>query len=203
MKLTKTAIDQAKFSDSKKETYILWDDALPGFGIRIYPSGRKSFVISYRMQGKKRIMVLGAYGRLTLDQARKMAKQKLAEVIGGRDPIESKNQFVGKESVEYLCGEYLEKYAKLHKKSWQEDERRIQKVVIPLLGNRKVQQASRSEIQALHQRIGKKAPYEANRILALLSKIFDMAVRWGCFLKTTRILPDESRNTGKRRETGG
>ncbi|HPO10071.1 MAG TPA: Arm DNA-binding domain-containing protein, partial [bacterium] len=70
MKLTKTAIDQAKFSDSKKETYILWDDALPGFGIRIYPSGRKSFVISYRMQGKKRIMVLGAYGRLTLDQAR-------------------------------------------------------------------------------------------------------------------------------------
>ena len=95
MKLTEHSIDQAKFSGPDGGTDIRWDDSLPGFGVRIYPSGRKSFVLSYRVRGRKRIMVLGTRRELTLEKARKIAKTKFAEVIKGEDPLKSKQSYTG------------------------------------------------------------------------------------------------------------
>ena len=179
MKLTKLAIDKAMFSAPGGGSDVRWDDSLPGFGVRIYPSNRKSFVISYRVNGRKRIMVLGAYGKLTLEQARKIAKQRLAEVIGGEDPLESRQRSMEGQTVERFCRVYVEKHAKPHKKTWQEDERRIHKHILPALGTRQVQDVTRTDVHALHHKIGQSAPYEANRTLALLSKMFDLAGRWG------------------------
>ncbi len=74
-KLTKRAIDSFRYRGGWD---VRWDDDVPGFGIRLYPSGKKAFVLSYRASGRKRLMVLGRYGAdLTLDQARERAQKHL------------------------------------------------------------------------------------------------------------------------------
>jgi len=71
---------------------VLWDDALPGFGLRITERGSKSFVLSYRAGGRKRFLTLGLYGVLTLDQARNKALKELASVLEGADPVEQRRE---------------------------------------------------------------------------------------------------------------
>lgn len=88
MKLTQSSIKKFVYEGDGKSRDVRWDSELKGFGIRIYPSGQKSFVLSYRNEaGKKRLSVLGAYGVLTLDEGRKKAKKTLAGVLDGDDPL--------------------------------------------------------------------------------------------------------------------
>ena len=81
MKLTKKFIDAQLYNGSAK--HILWDGEVKGFGVRIYPTGKKSFVLDYRDNNRKNLMVIGSYSILTLDQARKDAKAKLADLVKG------------------------------------------------------------------------------------------------------------------------
>jgi hypothetical protein len=71
-KLTKNIIDRAVYEGNKHGTEwdVRWDSALPSFGLRIYPTGRKAFILRYRAHGSKRLLTLGTYGVLTLEQAR-------------------------------------------------------------------------------------------------------------------------------------
>ena len=82
-KLTKRVIDRLRYQGQDNERYIVWDTVLPAFGVRVYPSGRKAFVLFYRAGGRQRLLSLGSYGVLTLEQARAQARQRLGEVIGG------------------------------------------------------------------------------------------------------------------------
>lgn len=179
MKLTKQRIDALRYVGNSSQKRILWDDSLPGFGCRVYPSGKKSFVLSYRVAGKKSLITLGRYGATTVDQARKLAVQYSANIIAGNDPLEGRRQARLGETVRDLAKTYLEQHAKVRKITWREDERRIKLYVLPSLGNRKVKAVTRMEIAALHQRVGRTSPYEANRLLALLSVMFEFAIRYG------------------------
>jgi Arm domain-containing DNA-binding protein len=87
-KLTKSSIDRAVYEGDEQgnEWDVRWDSAVPGFGLRIYPTGRKAFILRYQVSGSKRLLALGTYGVLTLDQARNLARQRLGEVIGGESP---------------------------------------------------------------------------------------------------------------------
>ena len=96
MKLTKAVIDQATYdgnshrgSDGKTKwsRCVLWDDPVPGLGLRITHTGKKSFVLSYRAGSRERQMTLGAYGVLTLQQARAKALRALASIMEGGDPL--------------------------------------------------------------------------------------------------------------------
>lgn len=81
-------IDGATY-EGEGSSDIRWDAALPGFGVRIYPSGKKSFVLSYRVKRRKHLMALGRCDILTLDQARAIARERLAGVIiEGTDPLD-------------------------------------------------------------------------------------------------------------------
>ncbi len=180
VKLTKTRIDQAKYEGKGRSFYALWDTAIPGFGLRIHPSGRKNFILKYRSDGRQRIANVGVYGHITLDEARRMAKVMAAQIVEGRDPAAEKQKQSIKKTMEGLCEDYLERHAKVHKqKSLRDDVRRIEKVFLPLWGHRTVRSITRDEISALHQEIGERAPYEANRTLAQLSKMFELAKTWG------------------------
>lgn len=179
-KLTKLVIDKATYQGGSEgnEWDVRWDAALPGFGVRVYPSGRKAFILRYRVRGRKRLLTLGTYGPITLEQARALAKQRIGEVVQGEDPVAQRKKARQGETIRHLCEAYLERHA-AHKRSLRDDRRRIEQRILPAWGNRKADSITRADVAALHSRIGQDAPYEANRTIALLSKMFELARRWG------------------------
>jgi integrase len=176
-KLTKSVVDRLVYDRRGNERCVVWDTLLPGFGVRVYPSGRKAFILSYRVHGRKRLLTLGMYGALTLEQARDLARIRLGEATGGDDPVEQRKKERQGETVRHLCAAYLERHA-ARKRSHRDDRRRIEQRIIPPWGNRKANSITRADVAALHSRIGQDAPYEANRTIALLSKMFELARRW-------------------------
>ncbi len=175
IKLTKRVIDSLS---PAKDWDVRWDSELSGFGIRLYSGGKKSFVLSYRVMGQKKLMVIGSYGSLTLDEAKNIAKVKLVEIIQGKDPGLDKQKKSKTLSMTEFANLYMENYAKKHKKSWSEDQRRLEKNILPTLSKRKIQSITRNDILSIHNIMGARAPYEANRTIRLLSKMFEIAKEW-------------------------
>jgi len=93
VRLTKRDLDAATYTGANNARCVLWDDEVSGFGCRIFPSGKRAFILSYRAAGKSRLLTIGSYGALTLDQARKAARSELAKVeVEGADPVEARRQ---------------------------------------------------------------------------------------------------------------
>ncbi len=178
MKLRKRDIDQMTYEGDGKSRDVRWSDDLRGFGVRVYPTNRKAFVLSYRTNGRKRLITIGSYGPLTLKEAEKRARRLIANVEY-EDPLEERQRTARGETVKELCFAYLERYAMAQKKSWKDDEGRINRHMIPAWGNLKAVNIKHADVAALHSRIGKKHRYEANRLVALISKMFELARRWG------------------------
>lgn len=176
MKLTNKAIKGFSYAGGWD---VRWDDTVPGFGFRIYPSGRKSFVLSYRAQGRKRLMTLGNFGTLTVEQARDLARKNVVKTKEGIDPLDEKRRAALGETFGDLATAYVERHAKVHKKSWREDERRLLQHIPANWRGLRIDAISRSDVGALHREIGMRAPYEANRLLALLRVVFRLAEEWG------------------------
>lgn len=180
MKLTKRVVDAIIYRGSKGSRDVRWDGDVKGFGLRIYPDGKKAFVVSYRINGRKRLMTLGAYGVLTLDQARDKAKVALAKVVEGRDPLGEKQAKDREGTVKVLCADYLERHAKLKKRTWRQDDRRINGRILPAWGNLKVSAITSADVAALHHKVSRDGgPYEANLVARLVSKMFGLARKWG------------------------
>jgi len=107
-RLTKRFVDNVRPGPSGKET-TYWDDKLKGFGLRIQAGGAGSWIIMYRTyEGRQRKLTLGRIGALTPDEARKEARQKLAEADKGGDPAGEKSAARKAMSVGALCDWYLE-----------------------------------------------------------------------------------------------
>ena len=180
MKLTKRALDSFKYKGANNSRDVRWDDLLPGFGVRVYPSGKKAFVLSYRVSGRKRMFTIGRYGVYTLKQAEDEARGYLQAISKGNDPLEEKERIARGETVKDLCEAYMERHAIPRKKSWKDDLGRINKYILPTWGNRKAASIKRSDMAAMHTKLGKAGhPYGANRILRLVSKMYDLARQWG------------------------
>jgi len=88
-RISKRSVDALKCQNGVDRTF-LWDEALAGFGVAAYPSGRKVYVAQYRQNGRSRRIKLGEHGRLTPDEARSIAKVTLGSVESGDDPIEKR-----------------------------------------------------------------------------------------------------------------
>ncbi len=181
-KITKTFVDSASgpASESGKNQVFYWDDALKGFGIRVTANGVKSYVVSYRNSaGQPKRITLGKHGKLTPDQARKLAQTKLADVAYGRDPaVEMKNAREAP-TMKDLCDDYIKLHAEPYKRpsSVRDDKRTINKVIIPKFGTEKVSRVARRDIEELILSFKKKKA-TANRVRALLSKMFNLAIQW-------------------------
>lgn len=177
-KLTKRVVDDSTYEGDGVRRDVRWDASLPGFGIRIYPSGRKAFVLSYREAGRKRLMTLGMYGPLTLDQARDQAKLNLGEVIKGNNPLDQRKDRAKAKIIGDLCNEYLSRYAP-SKKSIRDDRRYIDRYILPRWRGIRIDSLKRSDIADLHHSFAARAPYAGNRMLALLRRMLNLAKLWG------------------------
>lgn len=158
---------------------VLRDETLPGLQIRVFRE-RKSFYLYYRTkEGRERRPKLGDYGVITLDVARKAARHMLSEVAAGRDPVAQRESARAAPTFAEFSQRYLDQYADQCKKkrSRDEDQRQIKTYLLPRLGARKVHEVQHEEVESLHAAM-KCTPHQANRVLALLSKMFNLAEKW-------------------------
>ena len=177
-RLTKKRVEKAH---SRAVRYVMWDADVKGFGLRVSSKGRKVFFLDYRTRdGRQRRMNLGRFGSdLTVDQARALAREHLGSVAKGGDPLGERQAAKDAPTVKQLCERYLAEYAELHKKpkSVYNDERYIERFIKPRLGRLKVAAVNQQNIESVHRAL-KKSPYQANRVRALLSKMFTLAEQW-------------------------
>ena len=179
-KLSKSVVENI---EPLETDVVVWDEALPGFGVRIKPSGVRSYIVQYRnrLTGASKRMTIGQHGPLlTFDQAKRQARTILADAMRGLDPAEAQRSARGAPTVRNLTSDYIERHAVPNKrpKGVKDDRAMIDKVILPKLGKRKVAEIARRDIEALHIARADR-PYRANRVLALLSKMFNLAVEWG------------------------
>ena len=185
-KLTKRIVESARPGQSD---LFLWDDHLPGFGLRLRPSGRRNFVVQYRTpEGRQRRRVVGRFPIMTVDQARYAAREWLASAHRGEDLAEGIDRNRRAASVADLCERFLKDHAEHHKKprSAAEDRRLFEHCIKSPLGSRKASSVGPGDVERLHKSLNA-TPYQANRVLALLATVFNHAE-----LELRRVRPEWS-----------
>jgi integrase len=178
-KLSKTVVERIKAAG---QDVVVWDDALPGFGVRVKPSGVRSYIIQYRNRdtGASKRLTIGQHGPLlTFDQAKKQARATLADAMRGGDPVEMRKTARRAPTVADLAADYLERHAvpKKRPKSVRDDRAMLDNIILPKLGTKKVDAIGRRDVEAIHVAMQDR-PYQANRVLSLLSKMFSLAIEW-------------------------
>lgn len=176
-KLTKRIVDAA---DARTTEYFIWDQDLPGFGLRVLPSGRKRFVVQYRAGRRSRRMGLGPSAILTCEQARTRAIAIIAAARGGDDPADRRDAARKAITVRELAERFDREHISLRlKQSTAKGYRRmLERVVIPALGSHRVTEVTRADIAKVHHDL-RHIPYDANRCLEIISKMFNLAEMWG------------------------
>lgn len=196
-KITKRTVDALEPSEKDR---FAWDSELKGFGLKVTPTGRKVYLVQYRMPGRTtRRFTIGVHGSpWTPTSARSEAMRLLGAVASGVDPAEQKKLVRQDISVDELCKIYLTDGARTKKQSTIEmDRSRIDAHVRPLLGKKRVKQITRSDLQRFLSDVadGKTANDRktrkrgrsivrggkgvANRTLGMIGAIFEFAVEQG------------------------
>ncbi len=174
-RLTGQSIKALQSIDGRRTEYF--DESLPGFGVRVSPSGHKSFCLFYRRGKRLRRFTLGRFPALSLAQARALARDALLEVARGGDPAVNKTETRQADTFAELADEYLERHAKPNKKSWRQDQCVIRKELDPVLGRMLAKDVSRADIRELLEKIVKRpAPSKANATHTIVRKLFNWAL---------------------------
>ena len=152
-KLTKRIVDAAEING---RDYFIWDDELPGFGLRVFASGKRSYLIQYRAAGRTRRYTIGLHGVWTPETARQEAKIQLGRIAGGDNPAEERQLDHKAITVKELCALYvadlnagliLGKGGRPKKPTTiGTDTGRIDRHIIPLIGARRVKDLTKADI---------------------------------------------------------
>jgi len=174
VKITKRNVDAQSPSD--KALYI-WDGELGGFGLKILPSGRKTYLVQYRLGGRRgrtRRMTIGVHGTITAEQARREAKILLAQVSLGIDPMADKDRVKQAPTMNELLQKFFKEHvqAKLGPGTQVEYETVIRLKVPKSLKRKYIHEITRRDISCLHQSMSE-MPSRANKTVQVLSKFFN------------------------------
>jgi integrase len=153
-----------------------------GFGCRVTTSGSRAFVLRYRRRadGQQRLFTIGSYPAWGVGAARDEAKRLKRAIDGGADPVGEMQDSRGAATVADLCSRFLADYVPRKRPATARDYRQQVNVdILPALGRVKVAALSHADVDAFHRKISARAPTHANRVLACLSKMFSLAIRWG------------------------
>ena len=160
--------------------YFSWDRDLKGFGVRVQPTGEKSFVAKYRAGSGRnaptRRVTSGPVGKLTPDEARKLAKVTLGSVAHGHDPATMKAEERRAATLKELAEAFLSEHVEAKRKPATALHYRdiLERIVLPELGTRQCAKVTTADLARLHVRM-KKRPYQANRMLAVVGSLYAFA----------------------------
>jgi integrase len=177
-KLTKRFIDSVK---PGVKDVVYWDDEIPGFGLRVLPSGVKSYLVQYRNEhGRSRRLTIAKHGKITLHLARKEALRVFDEVRRGGDPVADRRARIEAPTVSELFDKYLAGHVDKENRprTRVENRRLVERHIRPRLGRHKVDAVTRQDMMRLHHELAA-TPRQANQVLAVCSKAFSLAEFWG------------------------
>lgn len=174
MKITKRTVDAQL---PKEKTSYLWDPTLSGFGVKTLPSGKKTYLVQYRIGGRRgrtRRYTIGVHGAITSDQARREAKKLLAQVSMGIDPAAERNKAKQAHTVEELLGRFLSEYVetKLSPRTQVEYETVIRLKAPQWFKRLAIHEPITRDISRIHHAMND-MPTRANKTLSVLSKFFN------------------------------
>lgn len=174
-KLTKRIVDSLKAPAGKFG--IVWDDELPGFGVRVMSSGTKTYILDYRNKhGRQRRYSIARHGVVAPDEARSRARKLLNQISEGHDPLEERKEFRKQGTFEDLALEFIERTCH-KKKRGREEERIIRKELLPHWSNRPAADIRRREVMNLVDKIVERdAPIMANHVLGVIRQVYNFGV---------------------------
>lgn len=176
-KLTKRLVDAAEVRGAE---YFIWDDDIHGLGLRVLPSGRKGYVVQYRAGRRSRRMSLGPSTVLTCEQARSRAVGIIAAARTGADPAAERDANRRAITVKQLADRFDREHIAIRIKASTANEyrRNLRRFILPALGRLSVTEVTRADVAKFHHEL-RHIPYQANRCLEVVSKMFNLAEMWG------------------------
>jgi integrase len=175
--ITKRLVDRLRPSDAE---YFAWDGKLAGFGLRVQPTGAKTYVVKYRAGSGRgaptRRVTLGRVGTLTPDEARALARKALGAVAHGSDPAALRAAERRASTLRELAEIFLAEHVEAKRKPTTATHYRslLEKVVLPELGSRKAEQVTPSDLARLHAKM-RDRPYQGNRMLEVVGSLYSFA----------------------------
>ena len=162
---------------------LYFDEAVKGLALRVTAAGSRAFVLDYRTQsGRQRRYTIGTFPDWSATGARTEAKRLKAEIrANGADPMGSLEASRGEPTMTDLAARYLEEHAIKKRPASREDAERVFRLfALPAFGHHKVAEISFSDCDGLHRKITRSGTAtRANRVIALLSKAFNLSIKWG------------------------
>lgn len=176
-KISKRTIQAAIPAD---KDYFIWDSELSGYGVKVTPKGKKTFVLQYRIGRQSRRMTLGAFGPFTAEQARSLAQAALRQVARGDDPMKQRDEIRNDQTFGELLDRFLIEHAsaRLKTRSSAEYQRLVERLITSKIRRTRISDIKRPEIAQLHNSLSA-TPYQANRLLAVLRKFFNWCEKLG------------------------
>lgn len=155
---------------------IYWyDEKTPGLALCVTSAGSKTFYVYRKIDGRPIRYKLGSFSDLSVEQARKQTAKINAAIARGENPQAKRRAGRQEMSIGELFASWIDNHAKIHKRTWKEDQR-LYKRHLERLKGRKLSQFRKADVGALHARVGKQSGYyEANRLLALIRAAFNYA----------------------------
>ena len=170
----------ARESKAGEKDTILFDKALPGFGLRIHPSGRKVWIVQARIEGRSRRMVIARYGEMSLAQARRRALDLLQRIRAGDNPAEDILREKRTPTVKEFAREYLRRCDPYWKPSGRKTVRIYLKArILPAFGRMPLDRLGPEDVAEWFDAASRDRPGAANRAFEILRSMMYRAEEWG------------------------
>ena len=177
-KLTDTIVKALPKPD--KGNRITYDEQIKGFGVRVTAAGTRAFILNYRTRsGRERRYTIGAFPDWKTAVARDEAANLKRRIDVGEDPLSDVEADRNAKTMADLCQRFQDEHLAKRRPSTRRDYKAIiDREILPAMKHKKVAEVQFSDVDDLHRKVSKRAPYLANRLVSVLSKMFGLAVRW-------------------------